>query len=136
MIPEKIDETVFKYDVPAFIKRKDKKNGEEQDFPTGIKSGVIYFLRPTFSEKYDYLEKCGLKFDEEGNSGFESNFKASVKAVECSVNHFLHVDIEKDDGEKIDSVKKMLYDPDCSTILFEIGSMLIRGFGVSKNPKP
>ena len=92
-------------------------------------TGHIKLRLPTFYEKFEYLEKCGLNVDEHGEVKTKGNdmIKATVTMVKMSEPHYEEVSLEKADGSKYDSFESMQYDPDCHQIYMQIAGQLLSG---------
>lgn len=97
--------------------------------------GHVVLSTPGFDERYEILDEVGLKIDAqtgEVDAGEMSSFKSIRKMVKASKKYYLEVQLEKVEGEKITSFEQMERDPECDSVLIEIGMSLSKGFRPAK----
>lgn len=97
--------------------------------------GTIKMRVPTFSERYEYMEKAGFKIGEDG--GIEANMEqmgAIRRMVDFSQAHYVAVDLKrKEDGAAFKSFDEMQSDPSCDAILIEFAMACMTGVRPGKN---
>lgn len=98
-------------------------------------TGHVILRKPTFDEKYGYLQESGLTLGEDGKpqeiSGSMERISFIRKVVALSKKHYLSVCLERiSDGAKIESLDDLETAGDCDDILIEIGTKILSGFAV------
>lgn len=97
-------------------------------------SGSVKLRKPTFDERYIWIEKFGLEANKIAEGASESEARLLQlpllrKAVKDSAEFFKDVSITKlSDGQKYSSFEALSMDSDCDSILFEIATLYIGGF--------
>lgn len=98
-------------------------------------SGSLTLRPPTFDERYDALDKLGLKVNQSGEVDVAdmNSFKAIRSMVDVSKKYYLSVDMKHNDGREYKCFDDLANDPDCDAILIEVAMGLSRGFRPGKN---
>lgn len=96
-------------------------------------SGSVTLRKPTFDEKYEYLEQSGIKHDAQGNMIPISESKDRIalmrKGVQLARKHYLAVDLTHlESQEKITSIDELETSDHADAILIEIGMLVFSGF--------
>jgi len=94
-------------------------------------SGEVVLRLPTFNERMRYMKESGFKLSEKGEvemGAANEKLDFLAKLVEISAGHYVSVSLKNSKGEEIKSYEDMQYDEECSTVLMEIGGLLLNGF--------
>ena len=96
-------------------------------------AGQLTIVPPTFDQKYEYLENCGLQLKEDGTVDLSQlrmqTFKMIRKMVAASKEHYASVDLlHKATGKKFTSFDEISTCADCEPILIEVATALMTGF--------
>jgi len=98
--------------------------------------GSITLKIPSVIQKYDYMDKCGIDVNAEGEVDMAKlNTIRFIKTlVELSEDHYVKIDLKKKvGGAQVTSWDELIHDPDCEPIVNEIATALISGFRPSGN---
>jgi hypothetical protein len=82
--------------------------------------GSITLSKPSFDEKYQYLEEMGYDEDNKPNT-----MKMLRMMVRHSEKHYVKIDLQKGD-KKITKFEQLSYDDDCHPILIEVAGRLFK----------
>lgn len=97
--------------------------------------GHIRLKVPTFDERYQFTEDCGMVVADDG--GIErkaSNFTIMRNMVKLSQKFYVSVEMKKlADGSVYTSFDELSADPDCDGILLEVAREVRSGFRPGKN---
>lgn len=98
-------------------------------------SGTITLKVPTYDERYEYIEECGIDVGDDGDvSKKKSNLSIMRSMVKFSQKFYVSVDIKKIEiGHEYKSFEDLSLDPDCDGILMEVAREVRGGFRPSKN---
>lgn len=96
-------------------------SGERKTF-----TGALVLRVPTFDERYQYMEECGVVGETVG-------IGAIRKAVKLSAPHYVKVDLKRDeDGKVFSSFEDLAMDSGCDSILIEVSTKILNGFRLGK----
>lgn len=103
--------------------------------PDAKVTGSVTLKVPSVIQKYDYMDKCGIDVNTEGEVDMaKMNTIRFIKTlVELSEDHYVKIDLKKKSGESVDSWDKLIHDHDCEPIVNEVATALISGFQPSGN---
>ena len=98
-------------------------------------SGSVKMRLPNFDERYDIIEKAGLKVSQTGEIDTSGNAIQIIRnIVKVSKEFYVSVDIKKlSDGTEYKSFEDLSMDSDCDAIITDIARALRDGFKPSKN---
>lgn len=111
---------------------KDQPATEKKAAQPATFSGSVTLRKPTFDEKYEYLDISGLEVDAEGNTidkGPKENIAAIRRIVKLSIPHYISIDLTcLATGEKLTTIDDLLSCSEADGILIDIGMQIIGGF--------
>ena len=99
-------------------------------------SGSVTVKVPSVIQKYDYMDKCGIDVNSEGEVDMKKmNTIRFIKTlIELSEDHYVKIDLTKKVGAgKVTTWDEMIHEPDCELVVNEVATALISGFKPSKN---
>lgn len=93
-------------------------------------SGHIDMKVPTFDERYQFIEDCGIDvMDDGGVEKKGSNFSIIRNMVKASAKFYKSVSLTRlSDGKKFESFDELSMDPECDVILIEAAKEVRQGF--------
>ena len=95
-------------------------------------SGEVELRLPTFDEKFEYLEKTGIEFDDGGlvEVGTTPNkIKFIREIVKLSEKHYIRVSLKDlNSNEEFKSFEDLQYCTEAHPLLMEVATALLNGF--------
>jgi hypothetical protein len=122
--------------IPALCKEQQTTDDSGQVTVTpAMFSGSITLKIPTYDERCEYLEQCGIDVGDDGGvERKKSNLSILRAMVRASQKFYVEVDITKvDGGHTYKNFDDLSLDPDCDGILMEVAREVRGGFRPSKN---
>ena len=97
--------------------------------------GEVKLSRPTFDQRWQYIEECGFKTDEKGEiSAGIAQAGAIRRMVSVSEKHYKEVKIEKKSEPVVyTSFSELSLDPECDEVLIAVASKIMNGGKPGKN---
>lgn len=92
--------------------------------------GHVIVRAPTFEEKYDYMDQCGIEIGQDGTIDYSAAMKPKTirKMVALSKPHYIEIALKrKSDGSEVTSLDELMVYPDCEGTLVEIGVKVVSG---------
>lgn len=119
----------------AYIPKQCQETVEDGKIIAPTFAGSIKIRVPTFDERYEILEKSGVKVGSKGEIEVGENALLILRnTVKISKDFYIAVEIRKlSDGTEYKSFEDMSVDPDCDALLIDVAHALRGGFKPSKN---